>query len=580
MTGRLRPELWERFRGGLLAVREAVWAWGRRLPEEERAALRAVADHPAFTGLGPAIESLERGRWITARTVEAVTRLRDELPPAARTAAGQPADKAVLLWAHALQAGERPDGLAYAFPDLLPGRVEVASPAAVVLRVRSVMWLGGNRPLRGSEEGIERVYHAVSAALHATGDGAPCLEDVTFDYEWDRLTGGPQREPRQLMELLTLLASEPLPFELLGAGWEALPSPLRLAVRDRAAMVELANGLAARALVAAGEDALVCSEATQDQSLRRLDPAEERRACAVAVRFLRAALPSDTHHSASWGAWGPAVAHVEAAVQHAQRLEVRMEDAAHLLDRLAVYRRQAEQDFDAAIRTSERAIALADRAGQPDPEEYGIYLGNQAMALRAARRLPEAVAVMDRSLEVTRSSLGTEHEEYAGSLSIKGNILEAWKRYDDAAMAHAEALAIIRRVAAQRPEPAVIGTMVEILNDYAIYLLRDEPNRSDDALALALLDEALRHVERGDYGWRQVTMNRARALQRMGRHREAEPVLRDLVRYCEEAYGDPSYELSVALRDLADILGELGSPEYDEVYLRAHEVDDALGPDA
>jgi hypothetical protein len=29
---------------------------------------------------------------------------------------------------------------------------------------------------------------------------------------------------------------------------------------------------------------------------------------------------------------------------------------------------------------------------------------------------------------------------------------------------------------------------------------------------------------------------------------------RDLVAYCEDAYGDPSYELSVALRDHTEVL--------------------------
>lgn len=72
----------------------------------------------------------------------------------------------------------------------------------------------------------------------------------------------------------------------------------------------------------------------------------------------------------------------------------------------------------------------------------------------------------------------------------------------------------------------------------------------------------------------------ARALQRLGQLDAAEEVFRDLVAYCEEAYGDPSYELSVALRDLADVLEETGSPEYEEVYLRSHEVDDRVGPNA
>ena len=40
--------------------------------------------------------------------------------------------------------------------------------------------------------------------------------------------------------------------------------------------------------------------------------------------------------------------------------------------------------------------------------------------------------------------------------------------------------------------------------------------------------------------------------------------------------GIPSLQLFVALADLADVLTETGSPEYEAIFLRAHEVDDAL----
>jgi tetratricopeptide (TPR) repeat protein len=213
--------------------------------------------------------------------------------------------------------------------------------------------------------------------------------------------------------------------------------------------------------------------------------------------------------------------HLDAAIGHAERLEVRLEDAAHLLDRLAVYYREVDNDAPAAVEAGERAIALADRAGRPDPEEYAIYLGNYAMALRFAHRMPDAVAAMDRSLEVTRDSLGTEHEEYVGSLGIKGSILGSWKRYAEAREARQEALTIIRRVMARRPEPAVRQTMVEILNDYAAFLLRGAPDLPEDApgQAVALLDEALAQLDRGDYVWRQVAMDRARRCRAWGSSR-------------------------------------------------------------
>jgi tetratricopeptide (TPR) repeat protein len=575
--------LWsKRFRGGLLAVRDAVYARDHSTPEAERRALRAVADHPAFDGLGLTGDRLARGTWITQRVVGALDTLRAQLPPTAATAAGKPADKAVLLWVHALSEGIHTDQLAHRFPDLLPGRADRTTKAAAALRVRGVMWLPGNRPLRASEAGIRAVYYAVTAALQVFGASAPTLAEASFDYEWQRLLRDQRREPRQLVTLLSFLAPKPLPLSMLRNGWEAIPSPLRRTVRHGTDLAGLVEELADHALAASDLETVTCSQGTQERVHHRLNDSAQRNAAAFAVRFLRAALPANTHFHGSWATWQPALVHVNVAVGHAERLGVRLEDAAHLLDRLSVYHREAEDDAGAAIAAGEHAIALADRAGRPDPEEYAIYLGNYSMALREARRLAEAVEVMDRSLEVTRDSLGIEHEEYAGSLNIKGNILEAWKRFTEAGEAHQQALTIIRKVMADRPKPEVRQTLVEILNDYAAYLLRDKPELPKDApsQAVALLEEALVHTERGAYGWRQVAMNRARALQRMGQVTVAEEAFRDLVAYCEEAYGDPSYELSVALRDHAEVLKELGSPEYDEAYLRAHEVDDKVGPDS
>lgn len=195
------------------------------------------------------------------------------------------------------------------------------------------------------------------------------------------------------------------------------------------------------------------------------------------------------------------------------------------MDWLAVYHREAEDDADAAIAVGEHAIVLADRAGRPDREEYAIYLGNYSMALREARRLAEAVDVMDRSLEVTRDSVGIEHEEYAGSLSIKGNILEAWKRFTEAGEAHQQAVMIIRKVMDRRAEREVRQALLEILNDYAAYLLRDKPEQPENALsqALALLDGALTHVARrlrlaagGDEPRQGATAHRAIDCRRRG----------------------------------------------------------------
>jgi tetratricopeptide (TPR) repeat protein len=586
MVERFSRELWDlQILPGLETARD-VAALRRRASEDarnniigsaaddEEDALRRLADEPAFVELYPHLATkVDEGRWIMIRILRAADALREELPAQRPTSEWTTAQKAVLLWADALADGLRPAELFARHPELLPGRRSTSSGAGA-MRVRSVMWLRGNRHIDSAAEGIERVFYAVVTALGQPSQGPPAPSDITFGYEWTRMAATPSSE-RQLLVLLAYLAPDvPVPLTLLRLGWEPLPSPLRGLVRDRAAIQTVIAGLTRRGLLGSTDETVTCSATTQHRVHQALNRAEAASAASITMRFVKAALPQDTHHHESWPLWRRSEQHVRAAVEAARASGRRLDDAAHMLDRLAVYLRQTRR-LGEAITTSEEAVTLADARGRPDLVEYGIYLGNLALALRSANRLESALEVMDHSLEVTARSVGTEHEEYAGSLNIKGNLLGAMKRYREATQTHGEALAIIRRLAAARPVPDVIGTLIEILNDSASELLRQK-RENESRRALALLDDAEAHVERGEYGWTEIRFNRAEALRLLGRREEAEVILRELVEFSERVYGDPSLQLFAALANLAEVLEEAGSPDYDPIFLRAHEVDDAL----
>lgn len=582
------PELWRgRFCEALVEVREAVHARNRSLEDQERRALRTVAGHPGFRGLGPAIEPLARGKWIVARTAAAVHSLAAALPPTARTADGLPAEKAIVLWDRSLQEGLGPAELARRsaglFEDLRP-RSSPDTRNALEMRIRAVMWLPGNRSRKGAAPGITRVYHEITTALQIPdAPDPPSLADPSFDYEWTRLFRHGPPEHRQLVTLLCFMAAAPFPLELLSEGWEALPSPLRTVVRDRARLASLVTDLAAHGWVRVDASAVTCGTGVQERVRSRLRRPAERTACSFVLRFLRVALPHDAHHHDTWDDWRLAPPHVEAVAGHAERLDLRLDDAAYLLDRLSVHQRSADYDAPAAVETARHAVALCERTGLSDPEAYSVVAGNLALALEQDRRYPEAIAAIDESLVARARTVGTEDADYAGTLSIKGNLLERVKRVPEALDAHREALSTMRRVVERRPAGSAAVTLAEVLNDYAA-CLRGGGNGDGTPpaalrTAMALLDEALELVEPGAHPWKQVMVNRGRVLQLQGRLDAAETIFRELVGHCEAVYGDPSYELSVALRDLAAILWERDSPEYDAVYLRAHEVDDAIGPD-
>jgi hypothetical protein len=100
-----------------------------------------------------------------------------------------------------------------------------------------------------------------------------------------------------------------------------------------------------------------------------------------------------------------------------------------------------------------------------------------------------------------------------------------------------------------------------------------------------LLDEVLAQLDRGDYGWRQVAMNRARALQRLGQLATAEEVVRDLLPTAKRhtashpaschRFARPSRRPS---HGHGHVLEGASGPQYEEIYLRSHKVDDQVGP--
>lgn len=120
------------------------------------------------------------------------------------------------------------------------------------------------------------------------------------------------REPRQLVTLLSFMAPTPLPLAMLHDGWEAVPSPLRRTVQNPTALARLAEDLSGRGLVAADLETVTCSAGTQENVRRRLSHRAEHSACTFAVRFLRAALPANTHFHGSRPTWRPATIHLDA----------------------------------------------------------------------------------------------------------------------------------------------------------------------------------------------------------------------------------------------------------------------------
>lgn len=576
------PDWWPEMRDAMSLISAAIWASGRAGEESaaiERRLLRQVGNHPTFNKLAIKAAPLERGKWIAGRVSAASARLVTDFVADGVRADREPGDKATYLWGLALSAGLTVDELCSPGAEIFSPRNPAAhfGRDAIKSRIRGAMWLSGNHPLQSAKPGIDLVRSVVISSLQGRSAQEQWMQSATFDYEWQRLERFPAE--RQLLTIVAFFAAlQPVPFDLLDNAWEALPTKLRREVREHGSVGGVATSLDTRELVAVKGQALIISERTRNQVLEKLDPKAKERGTFEALRILKAGLPADTHHHTTWSAWRTSMPHVDTATERSAKNGVGHEYAAHLLDRASVFLRQGNGEATRASQYAARAVSLAEEHGRPDAAQFAIYLSNHAMALSHLHKYDLAISQMDRSLDVTKATVGAVTEEFAGSLNVKANMLKHAGETRKAEEAHALSLETIRSVLGVNPTEEAQGTLVEILNDYAADLLQASPSPVRANLAMELLKEADVMLTKGDYGWSQIQLNLADALRQTGDLQGASVTLRKLERYTETAYGPVTLERFAALHALAEVLKELDDPQYDEVYLLAHEIDDQLGP--
>jgi tetratricopeptide (TPR) repeat protein len=456
-------------------------------------------------------------------------------------------------------------------------------------QIESLMWLGGERSSAASREAIKMLFDAMQAAMTArlvSGDvvATPGADGVR--YEWE---GFVQRHDNAALALLAVtahLAAAPLPVTLFADGWGPLPAPLRQLARRPPDLRPVVLSLAERGLLhhEYGSTELIRVEHDVQAVVRSLMSRRERiDAASAALRSLQVALPEATHDHNTWETWEVALPHVLTVIEHCQALAIRADDTAYLLDRAAVFVRDALDDPDRAVRLGREAAALSEAADVPDPVQYGNILGNIGIALNHLGRHAEAADLLRQSAEVTLRGAGELHHEYIASLLVwanallSGSVSEAFYKYEQAARLAHEAYA-------RQPDDPERKILVEVLNDFAHALLK-KPTQDPDRRAIllqaaAMLDEARILMRPGDYGWHQVMVNRADAHAALGEPAKAIQILDSLLPYCRETFGAKSYPVFSVLTALADILEAVGDPRFHAVLAEAHDVDDHLSAPA
>src|SRR5204863_5063347 len=100
---------------------------------------------------------------------------------------------------------------------------------------------------------------------------------------------------------------------------------------------------------------------------------------------------------------------------------------------------------EAAVRAEQDALTLKGKVLGDRHPDLGISEANLAMALQGLGRNDEALAHVNRSIEIIEGGLGAAHPDVATSLNTRGDVLNSLGRYQEARQAFQQAQGIWER---------------------------------------------------------------------------------------------------------------------------------------
>jgi transcriptional regulator with XRE-family HTH domain len=147
-----------------------------------------------------------------------------------------------------------------------------------------------------------------------------------------------------LLRLCAFLGPEPIPPSLLTADPMLFPPELAAAVGDELALDEVIAAVYRFSLLGRDHDGLRLHRLVSEVVRARLDLDTEQRWAATAVALVATGFPTELFDQGSWPAAARLLPHALAATNHAERLQVAVEDTSHLLNLVGRYldRRRAE----------------------------------------------------------------------------------------------------------------------------------------------------------------------------------------------------------------------------------------------
>jgi tetratricopeptide (TPR) repeat protein len=327
-------------------------------------------------------------------------------------------------------------------------------------------------------------------------------------YSLSRLSGDERALLALLAQMAPNLALEPL-LQRLRTAWHASYPPFREVLHDDSKRHRAIRRLQRAQLLGRTATGPVLPRETSQLIRECLDPDLAHDAVSNGVMTLGWLL-DDGADPQTWPDWEVLAPHVETLGDAVTDQDLRV--AVRLLNELSAYRRKTHEP-DQARQAAERAIELAHRVVPVGHADTAHLLCNRAMAMDDLGQTEDALAILDKAVEILELRMG-DGPQLAGTLNMRGGVLRTLGEYKRSIADRLRGIVMLESLTGANSE------LGELYNDLAVTY-----ERYGDYDAAIGAYRRVQDLVGDDYGGAEATLNEGLLLLEHGPTDEAIPVL-------------------------------------------------------
>jgi len=255
------------------------------------------------------------------------------------------------------------------------------------------------------------------------GTDYPETVATTWDISFNKIGGG-SRVSKDLLSLLSFLAPDSIPRDLLKSGEKVLPYPLAGVVKDPVSFDGAVASLLLYSLIDANEQAISLHRLVAAVTRDRMNLSERVRWAEVAVRLINDAFAFESIDVGTWGQCSSLLPQVMAVTAHAEALEVVPEVTAALLNDAGRYLLKRGQYLEAK-EVLERALKLARGVYGDQHPAVSAIVNNLGRVCQRMGQVSEAKKYYEWAVAIDEPAFGRDYPHVATVVNNYGLCLMA-----------------------------------------------------------------------------------------------------------------------------------------------------------